>query len=681
MADPVIPNIPTSADPGQTQFFNAIKAGIEHLLGHGRFKEADRAVKVSELEALAGRLGANIENVALGGIGDADPGDAPAPPTNLIVTKAPFVHILTWDNPIDTNAWFVEIWASEGSQIRDDARLEGIYTITEDTRGKQGTFKHVGFSPTADMTYWIRSVSYGGMNSPWCPPDDQGGYVVLGAESIQAVIDGILEILQGKITENQLYQDLSDKIDKIAVNGTNITNEGIIRNSADASLAQNIDTVQSQTEDNDAAIQTETTARTTGDSANATAIQTVQTTVGNHTTSIQTHAESIDGLGGKYTVKIDANGYVAGFGLAVEDNDGVPASEFIMLVDSFKIVTPGKNPRVPFIVGAVGGVSTIGVDGNMVVDGTITALKLDVDSVKARHIDTTELFIGMLLQSLNYVAGTTGWKLDNDGLVINSSGGIKLNQNADIKLYDGDGNEDGGVINRDDTAYVGDRRIRMQLTSGPSGQDWVQIEYIYSRDIRVNKLLASGDAFIGKSDAYWKGIYSDKFYTRGTTDWIESVYSDSEWWMYFYVGSAYAMTVSASGSLWIKDSCSAASFIDRSHIYTGEDAIDLLRAVRPESTDKSDGPWKKVDHDTLPDTVKVMSKKTRFRHKMTGKVVNGTDIHKDHNPKDYDISEIDVPGRDIGRQLQIATQAILLLTARVEKLESQFEKQEFKKTE
>ncbi len=56
MANPVIPNVPTSVDPSLIPFFAAIKGGIEHLMGQGRFKEVDRAATVSELAASAGRV-------------------------------------------------------------------------------------------------------------------------------------------------------------------------------------------------------------------------------------------------------------------------------------------------------------------------------------------------------------------------------------------------------------------------------------------------------------------------------------------------------------------------------------------------------------------------------------------------------------------------------------------------
>jgi hypothetical protein len=64
-------------------------------------------------------------------------------------------------------------------------------------------------------------------------------------------------------------------------------------------------------------------------------------------------ASTVNGLSGQYTVKIDNNGYVTGFGLASTPINGTPVSTFIVRADRFAISSPsGPNvtPRTPFIV-------------------------------------------------------------------------------------------------------------------------------------------------------------------------------------------------------------------------------------------------------------------------------------------------------------------------------------------
>ena len=83
-----------------------------------------------------------------------------------------------------------------------------------------------------------------------------------------------------------------------------------------------------------------------------------------------------EGLYGQYTVKIDANGYVAGFGLAVEATGANDVSSaFIVAADKFAIVDPTDtisdplNPpaaRIPFGVDTVN--NTVFINGNVRID-------------------------------------------------------------------------------------------------------------------------------------------------------------------------------------------------------------------------------------------------------------------------------------------------------------------------
>lgn len=78
---------------------------------------------------------------------------------------------------------------------------------------------------------------------------------------------------------------------------------------------------------------------------------------------------------------------VAGIGLGINPATG---SEFVVSADRFAIVNPNyngvggdKTPKVPFVVGQVNGVSTVGIAGQLVVDGSIAATKLSVNSLSA----------------------------------------------------------------------------------------------------------------------------------------------------------------------------------------------------------------------------------------------------------------------------------------------------------
>jgi hypothetical protein len=83
--------------------------------------------------------------------------------------------------------------------------------------------------------------------------------------------------------------------------------------------------------------------KTAADSAISTGISTYTTTVGSETLTLQQHHSSINGIEGKYSIKIDDNGSVAGFGLISTANDGVPStgtgSAFIVAADRFAITS------------------------------------------------------------------------------------------------------------------------------------------------------------------------------------------------------------------------------------------------------------------------------------------------------------------------------------------------------
>jgi len=86
------------------------------------------------------------------------------------------------------------------------------------------------------------------------------------------------------------------------------------------------------------------------DGSTAYSLNQLSTTLNGATSAIETHAESIDGLKAQYTVKVDNNGYVSGFGIAsttsVDGVTGIPGetlSEFSIVADKFSIAPVGTD--------------------------------------------------------------------------------------------------------------------------------------------------------------------------------------------------------------------------------------------------------------------------------------------------------------------------------------------------
>jgi hypothetical protein len=101
-----------------------------------------------------------------------------------------------------------------------------------------------------------------------------------------------------------------------------------------------------------AALSRESSARITAVSAVAEDVTTLTSQVGGHQTSIETNAITVNGLRAQYTVKIDNNGYVSGYGLASEAVNGAIVSTFLVRANVFAIGEPGASSTIPFIVSA-----------------------------------------------------------------------------------------------------------------------------------------------------------------------------------------------------------------------------------------------------------------------------------------------------------------------------------------
>ena len=151
-----------------------------------------------------------------------------------------------------------------------------------------------------------------------------------------------------------------------------ITSEQLARATAEEALAAKIDTVQASFSDaitsTNARFSSEQAARANADSALASSVSSLTTTVNGHTASISTQQSSIDGMLLKYGVTLDSNGYVTGF----QQNNNGSSGEFIVKADRFKIVMPGAGAITPFQVSS----GLVKINGNLVVDGTITATQI-----------------------------------------------------------------------------------------------------------------------------------------------------------------------------------------------------------------------------------------------------------------------------------------------------------------
>ena len=186
-------------------------------------------------------------------------------------------------------------------------------------------------------------------------------------------------------------------------------------------------------------------------------ITTAQSTADGNTATVQTHAKSINGLEAQYTVKVDVNGKVAGYGLATTPKNGTPESKFIVNADRFGIGATGKADVFPFVVDTQK--NRVGVNGELVVNGKaiidnlnagaisgdkITANTLDANRLKAGSVTAREIGANsvtadkMNVTSLSAVSSNlgsiTGGSLNiGEGNFTVSSDGILTANNAVIR--------------------------------------------------------------------------------------------------------------------------------------------------------------------------------------------------------------------------------------------------------
>lgn len=238
----------------------------------------------------------------------------------------------------------------------------------------------------------------------------------------------IIEVRQALATESEaratLATQLNAAIDKAESHITTVeqavATESEARTQAVTTARSDFDTA------NKAIYQTLSTTYATKDQAQSIAQTQVEAFSNGNFANLQQRFEALvkgapDSAGewsANWTVRINGgaiNGtpVIAGIGLGVDSKTG---SNFIVMADRFGIVSPTyttnggvQQMKYPFVVGTVGGVSTVGITGQLIVDGSVTADKLKVNSLSA------------LTANMGEVNGGTfrTFQLDGNGNIIN----------------------------------------------------------------------------------------------------------------------------------------------------------------------------------------------------------------------------------------------------------------------
>jgi hypothetical protein len=323
--------------------------------------------------------------------------------------------------------------------------------------------------------YWIQQVS---VNATY--GDVVGPVSATGRPPIAQMI----EQLTAKIDAGYLAQSLKGEIAKIELNRLAITQEMLDRDAADDELGVAFNEVQAhsgqtrallqqevlaRTNANEAfvstvntlyaemgeglekayaAVQSEEQARVTADSALAKSIQTTQTSLEKSISSVQQTMESsvtklstgLTAVKSLWSVKVQANGLVGGFGIYASDDGVVKEVQAGFDVDTFWIGRTGANKRKPFIVSG----SEVFIDDAVINKLTFSKLRDEAGNfiVQNGKVQAQFLSVGDL-QSIDYIPGYRGWRLTTAGGFESNGaipgGGYMSQTNQYIKIFDANG--------------------------------------------------------------------------------------------------------------------------------------------------------------------------------------------------------------------------------------------------
>lgn len=310
---------------------------------------------------------------------------APTPPMNLTAEGWFGTIILNWEIPADVNFAAAEIYVGTVDDVDESEFLC-------QSEGNQFTH-HIG--SFTGRYYWIRSVGINGKKSEWASERGVWGKSEQGSHS--AMVAAVLKsnpYLQNEIA--WLKEDFSGQYEKLAetilLNDSTLSNHTDELKSGIAVAKQELTTeiedglsaeaasrllLAAAIMDNTAAISEERTSRVTENGALSSSIDTIQTTVGESSATVQEIKESVDGMSGKWAVKISSEGHICGIELI---NTG-RSSSMIIDVDNFLLGSPGQDGEYPFVIGMVDGVQRISMKSVYIQDAAIGTLKIANNAV------------------------------------------------------------------------------------------------------------------------------------------------------------------------------------------------------------------------------------------------------------------------------------------------------------
>lgn len=213
---------------------------------------------------------------------------------------------------------------------------------------------------------------------------------------------------QTRLEANYAFaEQIEAMIARIGTAEAAIVVERTVRADGDESFAQQLESLLARVGQAESAIDEERTVRSDTDSALSQLLTTVSTALGGQQISVTELKQSIDGMSARWGVSINSQSQVIGLVSLSGDQTG---SQFTIVADKFVVANPtdASDTKTVFGIGEVNGVSTVGIKGNTLIDGSLSASAMSTATLTAIWASITSLKTG-IIRSFD---GLSYWNLD-----------------------------------------------------------------------------------------------------------------------------------------------------------------------------------------------------------------------------------------------------------------------------
>ena len=387
-----IATVPSSFTAQERRYAQSVSEAVDTLSGR-RGNVIDRAVTFRDLlDTGVLRLAGGI----LGG-GDVDvinpndpngpdsgPTELPTQTANLVATGGFFSIFLEWDLPPYNGHDYVEIFRFASNNLVA-AESAGAYTRYY---GDLYFYNDTNVGSAETWYYWVRAVNKDGVAGPFNSPNGTSATSAIDYEFVSDLVDDSLSAAGQALGLNDTINAIENDITTVETNVTGLTST----------------------------------------------VTTLNTTVAGNSTSIQTNISTINGIQGKYAIKIDNNGHISGFGLISQANNHSagfvvqPTSTFIINADRFALAAPyNANSTVN---------NNVGTNYPFKVLTTTTTIN-GVNVPAGVYIDDAFIHDAQITNALIKDATISSAKIADLSASKISSGTITIDNNNDIAIRQG----------------------------------------------------------------------------------------------------------------------------------------------------------------------------------------------------------------------------------------------------